>query len=70
MLKDELDIDDRPNLNLASFLGTYMEKHTEGLMFENISKNMSDVDEYPAMMQMYARCVSIISHLWGVKKGE
>ncbi|KUJ23420.1 glutamate decarboxylase [Mollisia scopiformis] len=70
MLKDELDLDGRPNLNLASFVGTYMETHAEQLMFENISKNMSDADEYPAMMQMHARCVSIISHLWGVQKGE
>jgi len=70
MLKDELDLDGRPNLNLASFVGTYMETHAEQLMFENISKNMSDADEYPAMMQMHARCVSIISDLWGVQKGE
>lgn len=70
MLKDELDLDGRPNLNLASFVGTYMETHAEQLMFENISKNMSDADEYPAMMQMHSRCVSIISHLWGVQKGE
>jgi glutamate decarboxylase len=28
-----------------------METQAEQLMFENISKNMSDVDEYPAMMQ-------------------
>lgn len=49
LLKDELDLDGRPNLNLASFVGTYMEKHAEELMFENISKNMSDADEYPAM---------------------
>ena len=48
MLKDELDLDGRPNLNLASFVGTYMETHAEQLMFENISKNMSDADEYPA----------------------
>jgi glutamate decarboxylase len=47
-----------------------METHAEQLMFENISKNMSDADEYPAMMQMHARCVSIIAHLWGVQKGE
>jgi glutamate decarboxylase len=47
-----------------------METHAEQLMFENISKNMSDSDEYPAMMQMHARCVSIIAHLWGVQKGE
>ena len=26
MLKDELDLDGRPNLNLASFVGTYMER--------------------------------------------
>ncbi|KAF4637651.1 hypothetical protein G7Y89_g416 [Cudoniella acicularis] len=70
MLKDELDLDGIPNLNLASFVGTYMEKSAQELMFENISKNMSDVDEYPAMMQMHARCVSIIAHLWGVQKGE
>jgi glutamate decarboxylase len=47
-----------------------MESHAEQLMFENISKNMSDADEYPAMMQMHARCVSIIANLWGVQKGE
>lgn len=70
MLKDELDLDGRPNLNLASFVGTYMEREAEALMVENLSKNMSDADEYPAMMAMHARCVSIISHMWGVQKGE
>ncbi|SMY23245.1 unnamed protein product [Zymoseptoria tritici ST99CH_1A5] len=70
MLKDELDLDGRPNLNLASFVGTYMEREAEQLMVENLSKNMSDADEYPAMMQMHARCVSIIAHMWNVQKGE
>lgn len=70
MLKDELDLDGRPNLNLASFVGTYMESQAEQLMIENISKNMSDADEYPAMMQMHSRCVSIIANLWGAQKGE
>jgi len=70
MLKDELDLDGRPNLNLASFVGTYMEREAEALMIENLSKNMSDADEYPAMMDMHARCVSILAHLWGVQKGE
>ncbi|KAL9029886.1 MAG: hypothetical protein Q9196_001930, partial [Gyalolechia fulgens] len=70
MLKDELDLDGRPNLNLASFVGTYMEREAEALMVENLSKNMADADEYPAMMAMHARCVSIIAHLWGVQKGE
>lgn len=70
MLKDELDLDGRPNLNLASFVGTYMEHEAEQLMIENLSKNMSDADEYPAMMDMHARCVSIIADLWGAQKGE
>lgn len=70
LLKDELDLDGKPNLNLASFVGTYMEEHGEKLMIENLSKNMSDADEYPAMMDMHARCISIIAHLWGVQKGE
>lgn len=70
ILKDELDLDGRPNLNLASFVGTYMETQAEQLIFENISKNLADSDEYPAMMQIHARCVSIIANLWGVQKGE
>lgn len=40
LLKDELDLDGRPSLNLASFVGTYMEKEAEQLMIENLSKNM------------------------------
>ena len=47
-----------------------MEREAEQLMIENLSKNMSDADEYPAMMAMHARCISIIAHLWGVQKGE
>jgi glutamate decarboxylase len=70
MIKDELDLDGIPNLNLASFVGTYMEENARNLMIENIAKNMSDADEYPAMMAIHARCVSILAHLWGVQKGE
>ena len=47
-----------------------MEREADALILENISKNMSDSDEYPALMDMHARCISIISHLWGVRKGE
>ena len=31
---------------------------------------MSDADEYPAMMAMHARCISILAHLWGVQPSE
>jgi glutamate decarboxylase len=42
----------------------------EQLMVENLSKNLSDADEYPAMMDIHARCVSIIANMWHVQKGE
>lgn len=70
LLRDELDLDGRPNLNLASFVGTYMEREANALMAENMSKNLSDADEYPALMAMHARCVSIIANLWGAQSSE
>ena len=68
MLKDELDLDGRPNLNLASFVGTYMERQAEALVVENLSKNMSDADEYPAMMAMHSRCVRLPGDWYSAKK--
>jgi glutamate decarboxylase len=70
MLKDELDLDGRPNLNLASFVDTYLEDNAQRLMVENMGKNLADNDEYPAMLAISNRCVSILAHLWGVRKGD
>ncbi|KAI0138156.1 glutamate decarboxylase [Hypoxylon sp. NC0597] len=70
LLRDELDLDGKPNLNLASFVGTYMEPNATQLMVENLSKNLADNDEYPAMMTLHERCVSILAHLWGARKSE
>ncbi|KAI0395571.1 glutamate decarboxylase [Xylariaceae sp. FL0594] len=70
LIRDELDLDGRPNLNLASFVGTYMEPNAVQLMTENLSKNLADNDEYPAMMAIHERCISILAHLWGAKKEE
>lgn len=39
-------------------------------MMENMSKNLADADEYPAMMAIHQRCISMISHLWRIPKGE
>ncbi|KAI1116661.1 glutamate decarboxylase [Nemania sp. NC0429] len=70
LIRDELDLDGRPNLNLASFVGTYMEPNGIQLMVENLSKNLADNDEYPAMMDIHERCISIIAQLWGVSTSE
>src|SRR5580700_6498755 len=55
---------------ISSFVGTYMEENADKLMFENIAKNLADSDEYPALMNIHSRCVSILAHLWGVQRGE
>jgi glutamate decarboxylase len=70
IIKDELDLDGRPNLNLASFVNTYMEPVCDKLVLENISKNLADADEYPALMAIHSRCVSMISNLWNIPNGE
>ncbi|KAI1651060.1 glutamate decarboxylase [Daldinia loculata] len=70
LIHDELDLDGKPNLNLASFVGTYMEPNATQLMTENLSKNLADNDEYPAMMSLHERCVSIIADFWGAKRSE
>lgn len=47
-----------------------MEREANALVTENIAKNLADADEYPALMAMHARCVSIIANLWGAQKHE
>ncbi|KAH8907959.1 glutamate decarboxylase [Coniochaeta sp. PMI_546] len=70
LIKDELDLDGKPNVNLASFVSTYNEENARHLMLDNVAKNLADNDEYPAMIDISERCVSIIAHLWGVQPGE
>ncbi|KAF9574254.1 hypothetical protein EC968_007023 [Mortierella alpina] len=64
LIHDELELDGRPNMNLASFVHTWMEPEADKLIMENISKNLSDQDEYPATMRIHGRCISIIGDLW------
>lgn len=69
VIHDEMNLDGKPDLNLASFVGTWMEGNARTLMNENINKNLADADEYPALMRVHERCVSILGNLWGVRKG-
>ena len=70
LIRDELELDGKPNLNLASFVGTYLESTASSLMTENLNKNLADNDEYPAMLSIHERCVSMLASLWGAQKGE
>lgn len=69
LIKDDLELDGKPALNLASFVNTYIDPHAEKLAVENINKNLADNDEYPAMISLHERCVSMLSHLWHVPEG-
>ncbi|KAF1808837.1 glutamate decarboxylase [Eremomyces bilateralis CBS 781.70] len=70
ILDDELSLDGRPALNLASFVSTYLEPEAERLLKDNYNKNLADSDEYPTLMDIHARCVSILANLWHVQPGE
>ncbi|EEB05912.1 glutamate decarboxylase [Schizosaccharomyces japonicus yFS275] len=64
LIHDELDFDGQPTLNLATFVHTFMEDEVTQLMMENVNKNLADADEYPALVDIHARCVSMIANLW------
>ena len=70
MIHDELNLDGKPELNLASFVGTWMEGNARKLMDENLNKNLADADEYPQLIQIQERCITIIGNLWGVREGD
>ncbi|ORY27321.1 pyridoxal phosphate-dependent transferase [Naematelia encephala] len=68
ILHDELVLDGNPNMNLASFVHTWVPDECEKLIAENINKNLVDQDEYPAAQQIHERCISMLSHLWHAPK--
>jgi glutamate decarboxylase len=42
-----------------------MDPECNQLIQENLSKNLADNDEYPAMLHLHQRCVSMLGNLWG-----
>lgn len=68
LIKDELLLDGKPSLNLASFVHTWMPDRATQLMNETVGINLCDQDEYPATMAIHARCISILSSLWKAPK--
>src|SRR5512144_825431 len=64
VVHDELMLDGNARLNLATFVGTWMEPQAQRLMAETFDKNMIDKDEYPQTAEMEMRCVDMLSRLW------
>ncbi|KAL0480329.1 glutamate decarboxylase [Acrasis kona] len=70
LITDELALDSKPILNLASFVTTYMEPEADKLMADSFNKNFIDYEEYPATCDIQNRCVAMIGHLFNVPESE
>jgi glutamate decarboxylase len=64
IIQDELLLDGNAQLNMATFVTTWMEPQARQLMAECADKNMIDKDEYPQTAEFENRCVSILADLW------
>lgn len=64
LVHDELTLDGNARLNLATFVGTWMEPEAQKLYVEAADKNMIDKDEYPQTAAIEDRCIRILADLW------
>jgi glutamate decarboxylase len=64
LITNELLLDGQAQLNLATFVTTWMPSIADKLMADMADKNIIDKDEYPATAEIEARCVDIIADLW------
>ncbi|QEC47637.1 glutamate decarboxylase [Baekduia soli] len=65
LVHDELMLDGRSRLNLATFVTTWMEPEARELMAECQDRNLVDKDEYPQTAELERRCVAMLGDLWG-----
>ncbi len=57
-------LDGNARLNLATFVGTWMDEHAARLYLEAADKNMIDKDEYPQTAAVETRCWTMLADLW------
>ncbi len=64
IVHDEAMLDGNSRLNLATFVGTWMDPAASKLYSEAYDKNMIDKDEYRATAAIEERCWRILARLW------
>jgi glutamate decarboxylase len=67
LVHDHLMLDGNARLNMATFVGTWMEPEALQLMQECAEKNMIDKDEYPQTAELEDRCLRILADLWNAQ---
>ncbi|MHB1439280.1 MAG: glutamate decarboxylase [Cuniculiplasma sp.] len=70
LIHDELNLDGNPDLNLATFVTTWMEPEADKLIIENLHKNFIDHFEYPQVEVIEERIVNIMANLYNVPDKE
>jgi glutamate decarboxylase len=65
IVHDESMLDGNARLNLATFVGTWMDDEARLLFAESADKNMIDKDEYPQTAAIETRCWRMLADLWG-----
>ncbi len=66
LIHDELNLDGNPDLNLATFVTTWMEPEADKLIMENLHKNFIDHFEYPQVEVIEERTVNILANLYNI----
>ncbi|GGM08550.1 glutamate decarboxylase [Streptomyces fumigatiscleroticus] len=69
-VRDELLLDGNAQLNLATFVTTWMEPQAQQLMAETAPKNLADRAEYRQITAMEERCVRMLARLWHAPRPE
>jgi glutamate decarboxylase len=69
LVRDELNLDGNPVLNLASFVTTWMEPHANLLAADSLAKNLIDQDEYPQSQAIHERVVTMVARLFHAPGG-
>uniref|UniRef100_UPI003A975712 glutamate decarboxylase n=1 Tax=Pseudophaeobacter sp. TaxID=1971739 RepID=UPI003A975712 len=64
IVHDETMLDGNARLNLATFVGTWMDEHADKLYAESYDKNMIDKDEYPQTAAVEDNCWHMLADLW------
>ncbi|WP_285724808.1 glutamate decarboxylase [Psychromicrobium xiongbiense] len=70
IVHDEAMLDGNARLNLATFVGTWMERQADDLYLETADKNLIDKDEYPHTADIERRCWRILADLWNAPQPE
>jgi glutamate decarboxylase len=64
IVHDEAGLDGNARLNLATFVGTWMEPFADRLYVEAFDKNAIDKDEYPHTAAIEGYCWHMLADLW------